>query len=424
MDGIKLPKGFIESLAPLLNGETQDFLRSYEQPYYRGLRLNKPLSHPDISKEIPWEKSGRYLKNESILGAGILHEAGGFYIQEPSAMVPAAVLNPRPGEWVLDLCAAPGGKATQLAAYLKGEGLLVANEPVLSRARVLAQNLERMGVSNSLCTSALPETLALKWPNLFDAVLVDAPCSGEGMFRRHPETRLQWHEDSPAGCAKRQKEILRSAIAMLKKGGRLLYSTCTLNSVENEGVIRWVLETYPDMRLMPFELAGGIDGRTGMCRLWPHKIKGEGHFAALLTKDAGEGKPLFNRGLLPAPKGEIPFPLAVKPTGQFMNTLVFLPEYPDVSGVKVLRAGLHLGEMRGKVFVPDHALSKTPFCSLESAALNAAEANAYLRGETLAREGKGWQIATYEGLPLGFVKASEGQFKNHYPKGLRKALDR
>lgn len=420
MDGIKLPKGFIDSLAPKLKGEVQDFLHTYDLPYYRGLRLQMPLHHPDILENVPWEKTGRYLKNESAIGAGILHEAGGFYIQEPSAMLPAAVLNPRPGEWVLDLCAAPGGKATQLASYLKGEGLLVANEPSFARARILAQNLERMGVTNSLCVSAMPETLALKWPNLFDAVLVDAPCSGEGMFRRHPETRLQWNEDSPAGCAKRQKDILKSAIAMLKKGGRLCYSTCTLNHTENEGVVEWVLETYPEMRLLPFQKEGGIDGQSGMCRLWPHKIKGEGHFAALFVKEAAEGKPSLNRGLLPAPKEGVPFPLTVKPTGQFKNTLVYLPEYPDVNGIKVLRAGLHLGELRGRVFVPDHALARTPFCALERAALNEAEANAYLKGETLAREGKGWCVVTYEGLPLGFVKASEGQYKNHYPKGLRK----
>ncbi len=426
MDGLKLPNGFAESLATQLGLELQDFLHTYEQPYLRGLRFNKQrsgcLPFPGVLEAVPWEESGWYLANESQLGSTIFHEAGCFYIQEPSAMVPAAVLRPTPGEWVLDLCAAPGGKATQLASYLQGEGVLAANEPSYKRAQILAQNLERMGVSNSLVVSAMPEQLAAKWSNLFDKVLVDAPCSGEGMFRRHPETRLQWQPDSPKRCAARQKEILQSAIKMLKKGGLLCYSTCTLNETENEQVCQWVLETYNEMTLKPFRLPGGIDGGSGMCHLWPHKIKGEGHFVALFEKKEGEGKPEVNQGLGPAPKAEIDFPMPVKPTGLFGETMVYLPRYPAIGGIKVLRAGLHLGHMKGKVFVPDHALAmaqNAPF-KMKTAELSAGEAMAFLRGETLPGEGRGWMMAMYANLALGFVKASDGQYKNHYPKGLRK----
>ena len=427
MDGLNLPQGFINSLAPVLSGELQDFLHTYEQPYHRALRLNiKGFANADLLDEVAWESKGRYIKNESTLGASILHEAGCFYIQEPSAMVPVAVLAPKPGEWVLDLCAAPGGKATQIAAYLQGEGLLVANEPNLNRAKILAQNLERMGVQNSICVCAMPDLLAAKWPQMFDAVLVDAPCSGEGMFRRHPETRAEWQPDSPNRCAARQKEILSSAIAMLKTGGRLCYSTCTLNRVENEEIISWLCENYPQMKPVPFALAGGIHGASGMCKLWPHKIKGEGHFVALLQKQSAivsAAAPRMNMGLPTVSKVEIDFPLPVRPTAILRESLVYLPEFPDLSGVKVLRAGLHLGQLKGKIFVPDHAL-KMAQLAVARIDLSEAEAKMYLRGESIQRDLKGWLIAAYEGHPLGFVKASDGQLKNHYPKGLRKKLDR
>lgn len=428
---MNLPQGFMESLVPLLKSEAQAFLDTYSQPYLRGLRLNPwkglPSEHAveGILEPVAWEPLGRYLEQGSKAGASLYHEAGCFYIQEPSAMAPARVLNPQKGEWVLDLCAAPGGKSSQIAHMLDGTGLLVANEPVLKRAQVLSQNLERMGADNALVVSALPEQLCARWPGLFDAVLVDAPCSGEGMFRRHPETRWEWQPQTPLGCAKRQKDILKQAVGLLKPGGRLCYATCTLNAVENDGVAVWLTQAYPEMTLKPFTLPGVGLAAEGMLHLWPHRIKGEGHFVALFEKtlDIKAEKVPLNEGLKPIPadmcKAALDFPVPVAPTALFGDTLVALPEYPPLQGIKVLRAGLHLGRMKGNYFMPDHALA-TVRGAVPDVLLDEKAAHLYLRGEVVPGQGRGFLIAGYEDLPLGWVKASDGQYKNHYPKALRK----
>ena len=226
-----LPPAFVSRMRAQLGEEADAYFAAMEMPCLRGLRLNpqKPVSDAaleavgGVEEPVPWYPAlGRYLRNDSPAGADPLHEAGAYYLQEPSAMAPVSVLSPRPGECVLDLCAAPGGKSTQIAAALAGEGLLVSNEPVPSRAKILSRNIERMGVANALVVSAQPEALAARWGVLFDAVLVDAPCSGEGMFRRHPETRAEWNPASPMGCAERQRRILGCAAAMLRPGGRLV----------------------------------------------------------------------------------------------------------------------------------------------------------------------------------------------------------
>ena len=285
----QLPQAFVERMAARLKDELPAFLRSYEEPYCRGIRfqpgrLVPPAAWPaGVGEQIPWEPAARYLAMESDAGTMVLHEAGGWYLQEPSAMAPVAALNPQPGERVLDLCAAPGGKSTQIAAHLGGKGLLVSNEPVPKRAAVLSRNLERMGVTNALAVSAYPDQLAAQWPAYFDAVLVDAPCSGEGMFRRHPETREEWSPEAPAGCAKRQREILAAAARLVRPGGRMVYSTCTLNTMENEENISWFLTEHSDFSVCPFQLPG-VDGTAGMATLFPHRVRGEGHFLALLVR--------------------------------------------------------------------------------------------------------------------------------------------
>ena len=284
-----LPQAFLERMAAQLGEELPAFLHSYTEPYCRGIRLNplKPTAKefwPEgVLESVPWEPSAHYLTVESDAGADVLHEAGGWYLQEPSAMAAVAALNPQPGDRVLDLCAAPGGKSTQIAGRMRGQGLLISNEPVPKRAAILARNMERMGVMNALTVSALPDVLAARWPEAFDAVLVDAPCSGEGMFRRHPETRAEWTADSPAGCAKRQREILESAAKLVRPGGRLTYATCTLNPTENEENMAWFVETHPDFELSPFALPG-LGSCEGAMTLYPHRIRGEGHFVALLRR--------------------------------------------------------------------------------------------------------------------------------------------
>ena len=437
-----LPGGFLESLAPLLKEETQDFLHSYEQPYHRGLRLNPAkipdggveASVPGILDEVPWESEGRYLTLDSPAGLHPLHEAGAYYMQEPSAMAAVAALDPHPGEWVLDLCAAPGGKSSQMAARMRGQGLLVSNEIVPSRAQILSRNLERMGVPNALVTCENPFKLAAKWPGCFDRVLADAPCSGEGMFRRHPEARLEWTPQAPEACARRQGEVLRSAAQMVRPGGILCYSTCTFSDLENEGVVEGFLKENNDFTLLPFALTKELPADNGMLRLWPHKVNGEGHFVALLQR-RGEGRYDTARATLPPPSREA---LAVykdfckaalgrngpEPSGMFAGRLILAPELPDISGLKVLRAGLHLGEAKGKHFLPDHAwaASSKPSEGVQSLPVTLSEAEAYLRGEVLpAPEGaSGWVLIRFAGLSLGWGKVSEGRVQNHYPKGLRK----
>lgn len=276
----ELPKPFVEQMAAQLGNELAAFLRTYEEPYLRGIRLNplKPIDPamvPGLGEPVPWEPTGYYLAQDSVAGALPLHEVGAYYVQEPSAMLPAAVLNPQPGETVLDLCAAPGGKSTQLALRMAGHGLLVSNEPVMKRAQILSRNVERMGIPNALVVSAMPRQLADRWPEGFDAIQVDAPCSGEGMFRRHPETREEWTAESPAGCAKRQAEILDCAAEMVRPGGRIVYSTCTMNPVENEDTVAAFCQRHSDFVPAAFALPGA-DAPSGMLTCYPHRMRGRG----------------------------------------------------------------------------------------------------------------------------------------------------
>lgn len=450
---IPLPPAFARRMLELLGSSAQAYFEALEQPYVRGLRVH-PLKTPNAPLEtlvdgieearVPWEADGRYLDTQSAAGSHALHACGAYYLQEPSAMLPARLLDVRPGETALDLCAAPGGKSTQLAAQMCGQGTLVCNEVVPSRAAVLCGILERMGVRNALTVSQSPETLAQRWPRLFDAILVDAPCSGEGMFRRHPEARLEWDEESPAHCARRQRLILESAAKMLKAGGRLCYSTCTFSQEENEGVISAFLSSHPEFEAAGFAVPIGngqaLPSQNGCVRLYPHAVRGEGHFAALLRKTgvrAGEEQPA---SLLPADQlfaapdrqaaaawrafyAELSASEPPQANAAIGNLLISAPLLPPIDGLKAWRAGLALGRLKGKVFLPDHALAlAAPTLPLRSVTLAEAQAEAYLRGETLPAgdTGRGYHTVSRFGLPLGFVKQSDGQLKNHYPKGLRK----
>ena len=430
----QLPKAFVDRMAAQLGDELPAFLRTYEESYQRGIRLNpmKPVDTAYLPEgmldAVPWEPTGHYLSQDSRAGAAILHEAGAWYLQEPSAMIPAAVLNAQPGERILDLCAAPGGKTTQNALRMAGQGTIVCNEPIGDRARILSRNVERMGIPNAIVISAWPEKLAAVWPEAFDAIQCDAPCSGEGMFRRHPETREEWNAESPAGCAKRQSDILDSAAIMLRPGGRLVYSTCTLNQIENEGVVEDFLRRHPDFSLAAFTLPG-LDAPTGMLTIYPHRVKGEGHFVALLRRQ-GEGRAAWQTA---SPKNA-PDKASVKVLQDFLpgqeanllfgNELRLCPDFPDLSrakGVMVLRSGLHLGTVKGKVFIPDHAWAVSNAApDVPRVHLSEEEARLYLNGQVVPAAGKGWVLACYAGVPLGWGKVSDGMMKNHYPKGLRR----
>ena len=442
---MNLPQAFIDNMAAQLGSELPAFLRTYEEPYQRGLRLNplkgaaaQMLPAGDLLSRVPWEETGFYLSAQSRAGAEILHEAGAWYLQEPSAMIPAAVLNVRPGERVLDLCAAPGGKSTQLGLRMAGQGTLICNEPIRERAKILSRNVERMGLANAAVISEWPEKLAERWPEAFDAIQCDAPCSGEGMFRRHPETREEWTPESPAGCARRQGDILDSAACMLRPGGRMVYSTCTLNTIENEGVIEGFLARHPDFRLQAFSLPT-LDAPAGMLTIYPHRVKGEGHFVALLYREGEAAPPQWQVPQMSRKEQQLLAELsAALPMGHGANWLTALSseeyELRRVSALPagglpmVLRCGVHLGTVKlgrggkGKaVFTPDHAWAvccETP--DVPCIELDGDAARSYQRGETLPAEGAGWVLACHRGIALGWGKISSGVMKNHYPKGLRR----
>ena len=290
----ELKPGFIANMRALLGEEAGAFFRALEEAPSLALRPHRGMeaASPFIEGAVPWAEGGFYLRPGARPGASVAHWAGAFYLQEASAMLPAAALKARPGERVLDLCAAPGGKSSQIALTMGGEGVLVANEVDAARARVLAANLERLGVTNAVVLNETPARLAARWPGYFDAVLVDAPCSGEGMFRRDPQSREAWTDAAPRGCRKRQGEILDAAAKLVRPGGRLLYSTCTFNGEENEGSVADFLRAHADFFPEEFALPGLGASHGGMLHIWPHRARGDGQFAALLRRageDAGNG---------------------------------------------------------------------------------------------------------------------------------------
>ena len=441
-----LPDIFLNNIRALLGDEYPAFLYAMDQPPALALRLNPRREGAEaaaaefIDGPVPWEPLGRYLKQAEALrpGAGIAHAAGAFYLQEASAMASVAALDPRPGERVLDLCAAPGGKSTQIAARLLNRGLLVSNDPELSRARALAGNLERMGEARAAVVSALPRQLALRWPGYFDAVLTDAPCSGEGMFRRDPDARGEWNPAAPEGCAKRQAEILDQAALLVRPGGRLVYSTCTFNDQENEGSVLGFLARHPDFAPEDFELPGVGISTQGMLRLLPHRVRGDGHFVARLRRAGEAASDRISDA--PAPKVDRE---AVKLLQALTREVCVLPDAlakmtpfiqgdrlycaprstPPLGGLRVITPGLCLLRIGRNHLEPDHALAMSlpPEYAHRRAELDDDQARAWLRGEAVELAGeKGWTLVLHRGMPLGWGKRSGTTLKNHLPKGLRR----
>ena len=438
-----LPEAFLKDMQRLLGDEYPAFLCALEAPPALALRLNpkrkdaESEAAPYIDGSVPWCGEGRYLaplgKDEDRPGTAIAHACGAFYLQEASAMASAAVLDARPGERVLDLCAAPGGKSTQIAAALGDRGLLLSNDPEPARARALAGNLERMGAANAVVTCALPRKLADRWGDCFDAVLVDAPCSGEGMFRRDPAARGEWNPASPEGCARRQAEILDQAARMLRPGGRLVYSTCTFNEYENEGSVLGFLRRHSDFVFEDFQLPGVGASSGGMLRLFPHRQRGDGHFVAKLRR-TGDGLTAeasssvrIDRNLWAVLEGDIcrlpDFIWDMQPFRQG-DWLYARPRIcPALDGLRVISPGLCLARLGRNHIEPAHALAMAidPGCALRRVDLDDDTARAWLRGEAVPWEGeKGWTLALYRSMPLGWGKVSEGMLKNHLPKGLRR----
>ncbi|MFA5523004.1 MAG: RsmB/NOP family class I SAM-dependent RNA methyltransferase [Tissierellales bacterium] len=446
---MKLPLAFIEKMKNLLGDEYNEFISTFNGEHYKGIRINTlKISVEDYLKitplklkSVPWAKEGFYYRDDEQdrPGKHPHYHCGLHYIQEPSAMIPVEVLNPKPGDRVLDISAAPGGKSTQIAAKIQGEGVIVANDISPKRTRALVKNIEIFGIKNAIVTNEEPKKLAQKFVEYFDKVLVDAPCSGEGMFRRDLKASKSWSELSSQEYSNIQKDILQWIPILLRPGGRLVYSTCTFSPEENEGTIDWFLREFPEFEVEAIEYIEGLDrGRpewigansdlvkTG--RAWPHKVKGDGHFVSVLKKkdisSVRSFKPFTfnNKGIEEFIKFEeenlkINFRDRLHRVG---NRLYVIPyDIPELTGINVVNTGLHIGELLKNRFEPSQALAmalrKEEVVSYVDVSSESIEAIKYLKGETLLLEGeKGWKLVCIDGYPVGWGKQIQGSLKNYY----------
>lgn len=458
---MQIPEAFKEKMRRLLSDEDYEkLMASYNGTVNKGIRTNTlkctleemAQNTPFELEPVDWCPTGYYIDSDVRPGKNPAYYAGLYYVQEPTAMTSAEVLAPEPGDWVLDLCAAPGGKSTQLACKLEGQGVLVANELVNNRAEILASNVERMGVPNALLFNEFPERLAARFHERFDKILVDAPCSGEGMFRKDNGAAEEWNPERVLHCAKRQLKILESVDKLLKPGGVMVYSTCTFSPEENEQVIEDFLGNNR-YELMDIDLRGlddrgrpewsekGTPALTKTLHVMPFHVRGEGHFIAKLRKTAAcppEEEPLRLKGksrLKPAGRRELGDYEAF--AGEYLNRrfgnlhlqgdqLYSLPEgitLRDIEGLKVLRPGIHLGTLKKNRFEPSHTLAmvlKPEDFKIVYTVKDEEEAYTYLKGEPITgADFKGWVLVCFGKWPLGFGKASQGMIKNHFPKGLR-----
>ncbi|MGT2929723.1 RsmF rRNA methyltransferase first C-terminal domain-containing protein [Streptococcus dentasini] len=433
-----LPKDFIGKYQAILGDNSDDFLASLQHEAVPAFRLN-PLkkvqqSFPDAIPHTPW---GHYGK---ISGKSIAHVTGLVYSQEPAAQMVGQVAAPTKGMKVLDLAAAPGGKTTHLLSYLDNTGLLISNDISKKRSKILAENVERFGARNVVVTNETPQRLAKVFQDYFDLIVLDAPCSGEGMFRKDADAIQYWHQDYPAQCADLQKEILREAITMLAPAGRLIYSTCTWAPEENEDIISWLLEQYADLSLLPVEKMNGmVDGidMPETARMYPHRFKGEGQFIAHLH----DRRPALKKPLkVKSPRSNLTQEqkrlwqefanrlLNIELTGilqTFGDELYCLPKgLPDLSGLKIARNGLHLGTFKKKRFEPSFALgvALTSDQVTQTVSLDDQQFRTYVSGNTLTLDTpvtNGWYQILAGGNGLGFAKVVGSTLKNSYPKGLR-----
>ena len=455
----QLPEKFTLRMKELLGDEYEDFLNSYDEKSYAGLRMNTlkimadeylSMTHQNLS-EISWCPTGFYYDGSREYSKNPLYHAGLYYIQEPSAMFPAQALPVEEGDFILDMCAAPGGKSTALAAKLKGTGLLVSNDISASRAKALLKNIEASGVRNSIVLTEDPKNLAGPFEGYFDKILIDAPCSGEGMFRKEPSMMRAWEKNGPDFFSKLQREIVDSGIRMLKAGGMMVYSTCTFSVEENEGTLKYILDNYPDMSVVPIGQEG--EGLMPACpewvegpeeiryarRLWPHHLKGEGHFTALLKKGSEKGSEKVCReqsgGLSALPEEfarfleESAVSLEFEPSRLIVHGdhLSYLPENsPSLGKLRRMRTGWYLGDIKKKRFEPSgffaRGLGRQECGHWIDLELSDARVIKYLKCETLEVSPElknGWYIVGVCGHSLGWGKVSGGALKNKYPSGWR-----
>lgn len=496
---MKLPQDFVDAMKALLQEEAQAFFDSYDQPRSSGLRANGLKLSPQRLREmtdmararIPWTESGFYTDGEDRPGKHPFYHLGLYYVQEPSAMLPAELLGVRPGDKVLDLCAAPGGKTVQLADKLQGSGILVTNDNAAERTKALAKNVELSGIRNAVVLNEEPIRIAERFGAWFDRVLVDAPCSGEGMFRKDEDMVRQWERHSVERCCRMQRDILRYAAELVVPGGRMVYSTCTFNARENEGTVARFLADRPDFRVVAVdaayldygfgrgrpdwlleEEASGLDEERrasieGAVRIWPHKTRGEGHFAVLLER-SGEGFAEFvwqaealevggsvgrqaavaklvrgGRGKEEGHGGEADvlgkfdaflrdtMPDWVPPGNLYVrgSTLYSPPkDLPVLDGLNAVRPGWLLGTATKHRFEPSQALAmglsgSEPVRVLKLSS-SQPECLRYLKGETLQPEsgllaGRGWTLVLVDGFPAGWGRWDGSTLKNERLAGWR-----
>ena len=457
---MEFPISFTEKMKAILQDEYEDFLKGYDRTRHYGLRVNRTkitaeqfekISMCDL-EQVPWIDNAFEYEDSVSPAKHPYYFAGMYYLQEPSAMTPANLLPVEPGDRVLDICAAPGGKATELGAKLNHTGLLVANDISNSRAKALLKNIELFGIPNVLVTSEPPEKLAEKFPTFFDKILIDAPCSGEGMFRKNPGMMKDWETYGPKHYSGLQQSIVPHTIRMLKPGGMLLYSTCTFSPEENEGTVKFMLDLDPDLEVVeipnryegfapgrPELIEDGIEDLKKCVRIWPHKMNGEGHFIALLRKkDRGEViekkvKSKKEKALPPLVEEfmkDCTYPINGSDLEIQEDRVYVMPDgIKGIKGLRFLRSGLLLGTLTKDRFEPSQAfamvLKKEQYKAVIDLSSMDHRVIRYLKGETIdvddlpLKRQKGWQLVCVDGYPLGWGKLVNGSLRNKYLPGWR-----
>lgn len=464
---MELPQKFCDEMKRILGDEYEDYIASMQEKRKYGLRVNtSKISVEEFLERCPFEVTPiPYVDNGFYYEEGVqpakhpYYFAGLYYLQDPSAMTPASRLPVEKGDVVLDLCAAPGGKATELAAKLDGTGLLIANDISSKRAKALLKNIELFGVENSFIVTEYPAKLKEYFTGFFDKILIDAPCSGEGMFRKEPSMVKAWEQNGPEFYSKLQREILEQALPMLKDGGMLLYSTCTFAPIEDEGSVEYLLSLDDNLKLVEMEgysgfvkgdpeFIGSSNRELEKCvRIFPHKLDGEGHFLALFQREDSEfGNAVSfveKRNGLKGGEKELFESFSENLNRCFENDrienkngmLYYMPEkLPKMRGLRFLRNGLFLGEIKKKRFEPSQslamALKERDYKKIVSLSSEDERVFRYLKGETLVlteqdvkdsseKKNAGWYLVCVDGYPLGWGKLAGLTLKNKYHAGWR-----
>ncbi|MBR4163251.1 MAG: RsmB/NOP family class I SAM-dependent RNA methyltransferase [Solobacterium sp.] len=443
---MNLPENYLSEMKDLLQNEYDDYLKAMQEPPLSSLRINtSKISVEEFLKispftlsPVPWCSNGFYYGENERPGTHPYYYAGLYYIQEASAMAPASLLPVEKGDIILDACAAPGGKSTAIAAKMDETNLLISNDISSSRQNATLKNMERFGVTNAYIISDDLKKMAKKYRNYFDRILVDAPCSGEGMFRKDPSLIQSWIEKGSEAYVSVQREIALSCLSMLKEGGTMVYSTCTFSIKEDEEIIQYLMEKDPSLQLTDMHQEwfdqGKLTGMENCMRLFPHKIQGEGHFVAVLQKglksNADTSPPRnksFHHPDFDAFMHHVSKPLDHGYFNCIQDKIYWLPDIPfDASNIRVLRSGLCMGTLKKDRFEPSQhlafALKDTEFDNVLHLDIEDIRVEKYLRGETISYEGneKEWILVCIDRYPLGFGKIQNHTIKNKLEKGFRK----